>query len=357
MEGKDYLLALCQCAALGPSRLARLRTRFNSWKEIWEAPPRELLAAGLASEVIAELHSVRKDFDWQKLKSELERYSIKTIAPEETLYPRLLKQTHLPPLLYYKGALDCLKRPTLAVVGTRKPTPYGLQITSKLLEPLIRSGVTIVSGLALGIDALAHTAAIDGGGETAAVLGCGLDTIYPATNRRLAERVTRQGCLISEFRPGTPAYKTNFPRRNRLIAGLSLATLVIEAAGKSGALITAHQSLNDNRDVLAVPGNILSPYSEGTNALLKLGAKVITSADDIFEALGLTSSAAERSNTDGNATPEEKELLALLGSEALHINELVRRTALDIKSINSRLTVMELNGLVKNVGNTTYVRL
>ncbi len=286
--------------------------------------------------------------------------AIKTIELEEKNYPALLKQIHKPPeTLYYRGSLQIFSRPCLAVVGTRKISAYGAQATDKIIRPLARSGLSIISGLAFGVDALAHALTLEESGLTAAVLGCGLDTVYPATHRRLAEDIIKKGgCLISEFPPGVPAFKTNFPRRNRLIAGLTFGTLIIEAAEKSGSLITARHALHDNREVLAVPGSIFATTSAGTNQLIKLGASVVRSAEDVIEILKLDQLPLSRPPINTQTfSPEEAQILALLSHEPLHINEIAQATQLDMRTINSRLTIMEMNGLVKNTGNMQYVRL
>lgn len=289
-----------------------------------------------------------------------ENFRIKIVALDEELYPALLKQIHKPPgKLYYRGSLQIFSRPCLAVVGTRKISAYGAQATDKIIRPLARSGLGIISGLAFGVDALAHALTLEENGLTAAVLGCGLDTIYPATHRQLAEDIIKKGgCLISEFPPGVPAFKTNFPRRNRLIAGLTLGTLVIEAAEKSGSLITARHALHDNREVLAVPGSIFAATSAGTNQLIKLGASVVRSAEDVLEILKLDQLPLSRRLTKSQTLcSEEAQILALLNHEPLHINEIAQATQLDMRTINSRLTIMEMNGLLKNTGNMQYVRL
>lgn len=359
MEGKDVVLALSQLVKIGPSRLARLRAYFNTWEAIWQAPFAGLLAAGLEADLAQELVAFRKAFDLETLKKKLIEAAVSFVTIDDKDYPPLLKQTYLPPpVIYYRGTLSACTRPTVAIVGTRKATTYGKQVVEQLAADLAKTGLAIVSGLALGIDALAHQAAIDNDARTIAVLGSGADMIYPRTNHNLAQRIIERGCLVSEFPLGTPPFKTNFPRRNRLIAGLSLGTIVIEAAEKSGSLITARYALLENREVMAVPGNIYVPTSLGTNNLIKLGAKPITSANDVLSALRLEHlSLTERPKIAATLTPGETEILTALGWEPMHVNELARLTILDMSAINSRLTTMELKGVVKNMGNLRYVRL
>ncbi len=286
MTEKDFLLALCQCSKLGPSRLKRLRTFFNTWENIWRASPRELQLAKLEPSIISELILLRKNFDIENFKKSLIEKNIKTVSLDESDYPPLLQQIYLPPLLlYYQGSLDFFNQPSIAIVGTRQPSYYGKQVTKYLVQELSRFGFIIVSGLATGVDEIAHTVTLQKQGKTVAVLGSGLNNIYPSQNKLLAERIIKHGCLISEFSPNTLPLRSNFPKRNRLIAGLAQATLVIEASEKSGGLVTAHYALQENREVMAVPGSIFSPQSIGTNNLLKKGATLITNLSDILSTL------------------------------------------------------------------------
>lgn len=286
--------------------------------------------------------------------------AIGAVVLEEENYPALLKRIHKPPeKLFYRGSLEIFSRSCLAIVGARKISVYGTQAAGRIVKPLARTGLGIISGLAFGIDALAHSLALEENGLTAAVLGCGLDTIYPATHRRLAEDIIKKGgCLISEFPPGVPAFKTNFPRRNRLIAGLALGTLVIEAAERSGSLITARHALAENREVMAVPGSIFTATSAGTNGLIKLGAQVVTSAEDVIAILKLDlPPLSHASVVSAQLSASEGEILKHLSHEPRHIDEIAAALQLDIRSINSRLTIMEMAGLVKNTGNLRYIRL
>lgn len=285
--------------------------------------------------------------------------SIQTIANSHKNYPALLRQLNKPPqVLYYKGSLGIFFRPCLAVVGTRLPSAYGKRATAEIVGQLAAAGIGIISGLAYGIDAIAHEAALQAGGHTAAVLAGGLDRIYPSAHSGLATSLIKNGgCLISEFPPGMPPHKTNFPRRNRLIAGLSLGTLVIEAREKSGSLITARHALNDNRDVMAVPGSIYSPESKGTNQLIYEGAHPISCLSDVLAVLRLDRlPLIESQKTLVSLSEEEKKILRCLGAEPRHINDITQATALDMQTINSRLTIMDLKGVVKNTGNLHYIK-
>lgn len=284
---------------------------------------------------------------------------IKQLSTAEGTYPSRLKQIHKPPLLYVRGALIDADEPCFAVVGTRAPTTYGRQIVGELVEPLARAGLTIVSGLALGIDALAHEAALNAGGRTIAVLGGGVDdgSIYPVTNRNLAFRIIKEGgAVISEFPPGAESFKSNFPQRNRIISGLSLGVLIIEAKEDSGSLITARAALDQNREVFAVPGDITRATSIGPNNLIKMGARPVTTASDILDALGLEnlkeSAAARAIHPDSK---EEAALLPHLSREPVHIDELVRASGLPVASVGSALTLMEIKGKIRHLGGMNYV--
>jgi DNA processing protein len=261
--------------------------------------------------------------------------------------------------LYYRGELEAFSGFLLAVVGARKYSAYGAQVTEKLVRELTFNKLTVVSGMALGIDTLVHAAAIGAGGKTIAVLGSGLDrqNIYPSQNRYLADKIQAHGGLIlSEYPIGTMPLKHHFPQRNRIISGLSSATLVIEAGEKSGALITAFHALEQNREVFAVPGSIYSGSSEGTNRLITMGAKLVAGAKDIIETLNLTEAATYIENKKIiPETAEEELIFAQLSYEPMHIDELKQLTKLDTSVINSTLTIMEMKGMVKNLGNMQYV--
>jgi DNA processing protein len=249
------------------------------------------------------------------------------------------------------------------VVGSRKCTPYGAKIIDQTIPPLIFAGVTIVSGLALGIDALAHIATLKSGGRTIGVLGCGLDerSFYPAQNRLLRRQIIEQGGLIlSEYPPRTQPLKPNFPRRNRIIAGLSLGTFVVEAGIKSGSLITARFALEEGRDVYAAPGSVFSSESEGPNQLIKQGARPILGASDLLEGLGLEIEANEEEKPKrdwSGMSEEERSILLNLSSEPTNINDIKRGLQLDISVINSTLTILEIKGIVKTVGGGNYILL
>lgn len=326
----------------------------------FKAPFQEYLRAGIDEKTAEEFTIFKHQIEPNKLLENLNKEKIKVLTIDDAAYPKLLKQIYDPPLLiYYRGNLDAFSDFSLAIVGTRKFTPYGQQVTEKITKDLVANNLTIISGLALGIDTLAHFAAVDSGGKTVAVLGSGLDqqSIYPSQNRYLSDKIQAHGGLIlSEYPLGTMPLKHHFPQRNRIISGLSLGTLVIEAGEKSGAIITAMHALEQNRDVFAIPGNIYSAYSSGTNSLIKMGAKLISGAQDIIEALNLANAVAYTENKKIiPESAEEKLILSRLNYEPVQIDELIRLTKLDASIINSTLTIMEMKGQIKNLGGLQYV--
>lgn len=324
------------------------------------APTRELIAAGIEEKLAEEFVAARSGVNPDALMQKLETENIKIITINDLAYPKLLKQIYDPPvLLYLKGELKPEDEFSLGVVGSRKFTFYGKQATEKIVADIVRFGLAIVSGLALGIDALAHSKAVDTGGRTIAVLGSGLDkqSIYPADNRYIADKIISSGgAIISEFPPGSQPLKHHFPQRNRIIAGLSLGVLVVEAAEKSGALITARHALEQNREVFAVPGNIYSPVSVGPNRLIQMGAKAVTCAKDIIDTLDLADAAVQiEVKKIIPESEEEKIVCSYLTHDPIYIDELIHLTNLDINIMNSTLAIMELKGMVRNIGGMRYV--
>lgn len=358
MKEKDCLLALTQSEILGPSRLQRLRGFFNSWEKIWEAKTDDLKKVGLKNSQIEKFMYHRRNFSFIKAITELKEKNINYITLDESTYPKLLKIIpNPPPLLYYQGDLTVFTSTSLAVVGARKMSAYGELVVKKFIPELAKAGFLIISGLALGVDGLAHNLTLEHGGKTVAVLGSGLDYIYPQRHQSLAKIIKQRGCLISQFKPKTPPLKQNFPQRNYLIAGLASATLVVEAGEKSGALHTAQSTKKIGRLVLSVPGNIFSPHSAGTHHLLKNGARIITNVKDIYTIYNMIIPKKISKKSSSALSTEDTYILRYLHYEPQHINELQKQTKLDIKAINSRLTIMEMNGIVRHTGNMYYIRL
>ncbi len=349
-----YLVAFSHVPGIGPARLASLRERFGSATAAWRASPAELSAV-LDARVLACLEATRANLDIDGAMQRLAALGATVVSVDDRGYPERLRQLAQPPfVLYARGDMALLSQPCVAVVGARRATPYGLMATQRLAGDLAAAGVTIVSGLAAGIDAEAHRAALAANGATAAVLGCGLDVCYPASNRGLQRSIASRGLLVTEFPPGTPPTAGNFPARNRIISGLSQAVLVVEAGNRSGAMITARYAAEHGRDVFAVPGSIFSPASQGAHELLASGAGVARSADDILAALGLPPPrrALEPATKASGAAAT---VLAALGPEPMHIDDLGRQTGLSSAEVAQALSSLELQGVVRHVGGMRWV--
>jgi DNA processing protein len=364
MEENDllkYWLAFSQIKKIGPVRMQKILKYFPDLSWAWKADWKEFVKAGLEENLAQEIAACQSQINPNEELEKLNREEIKVVLLEDNNYPRLLKEIFAPPfILYYRGSLAALKNFCLAVVGTRKYSSYGQQATEKIVGELAPTGITIVSGLALGIDALAHQTCLNSGGQTAAVLGSSLDwqNVYPSTNRHLAQRILAGGgALISEFPLGTLPAKFTFPIRNRIISGLSLGTLVVEAPEESGALITARYALEQNRDVFAVPGSIYNRASEGTNKLIKAGAKMVTSAKDILEELNLQQ--ATQFIASQKTLPESKEeatILKILSAEPTHIDKIANLSKLKINVLSGILMVMEIKGMIRDAGGKNYIK-
>jgi len=287
-----YFNAFNLIKGIGPISLKKILSRFDSLEDAWSANLNELRQAGLNRSTLEQIKYQRPKINPDREIERLIKEGVDLITINDKAYPELLKEIYIPPpLLYIRGNLKSSDRISLGVVGTRQLSAYGHRITPLITADLARAGLTIISGLAKGIDTLAHKAALKANGRTIAVLGSGLDkkNIYPQVNQHLSEIISQEGALLSEFPIGTKPFAQNFPQRNRIVAGLSLGILVIEAPKKSGALITARNALEQNRDVFAVPGSIFSRNSLGPNNLIKLGAKLVNQASDILDELNLDS--------------------------------------------------------------------
>ncbi len=335
---------------IGPAAFLRLMEKFGSAAEVFEAGAETLYKSEtLSPQVIGKILCAR-DWEGERTKFELSiPEGAAVVAFSEPGYPERLKNiADPPPYLYLKGKCDIFERPALAIVGSRRPTDYGLRMTSRLAGELAAAGVLIVSGLAYGIDGAAHQAALEAGGITAAVFGCGLDYIYPPGHRTLASRIMETGCLISEFPKGTRPERFNFPVRNRVVAGLSDGVLVIEAGQKSGALVTASIALDQGRDVMAIPGSIDSELSLGPNGLIKQGAVAVTSVDDIFANFGWHRSEAPREQVRDTTklSKDEQLVYGLLTVQPIHLDEIGRRTLLGPGKTAEALLNLELKGFI-----------
>lgn len=284
--------------------------------------------------------------------------TIKKISLQSKNYPAILKEIHdHPKELYIRGEIIEQDKTAIGIVGTRKYSQYGKQVTLDIAGELARMGITIVSGLAKGIDTFAHQAALENQGRTIAVLGGGIDkkSFYPSSNYHLGEKISQQGAVISEYPPGTRGTQFTFPQRNRIISGLSLGVVVIEAPEKSGALITAALALEQNREVFAVPGSIYEKNSQGTNQLIKLGAKPVTCIEDILEELNLLHLLEIKRKEIKPETKEEEIIFSVLSLQPMHIDEIIKKSGLPTSVVNSTLMILELKKAVRNLGKGNYV--
>jgi len=359
------LLSLALCPYLGPKKIANLEKRFSCLQDVFLADSKQLNQAGLSLDISLNFIGWRKEFSLTKILNNLNQENISYISWNDDTYPNSLKEiSSPPPIIFYQGNVALLNnsQPKLAIVGSRKNTPYAKKIITDFMPNLIEHKIIIISGLALGVDTLAHRQVLIDKGETIAVLGSGLNAnnIYPRINKPLAQKIINNGGLIiSEFPPDSPALKTNFPRRNRLISGLSEAVLIIEAAKKSGSLITAGFALEQNREVMAIPGNIFSPSSEGTNNLIKSGAATISSVEDILNIFKIETNINKldqkktrfikyQPTDETEKIIYEAILMADTIKETLSVDEIVKKTKLDTATINSKLSILEIKKVIIN---------
>jgi DNA processing protein len=353
-----YYVGFNLVPGVGPARLARLIERCGSVAQAWHADAFDLAAAGLDARSSAAFVSAQQRLDLDAELARLQRADVQVLTLEDPTYPALLREAPgAPPLIYVRGEVQASDSLAVAVVGTRTPTIYGREATLRIVSELAAAGITIVSGLALGIDAIAHTAALEAGGRTLAVLGSGVDQPYPERNRRLAERIMQQGALISDYPLGTKPVAANFPPRNRIISGLSLGSLVIEAGLRSGALITVNFALEQGRDVFAVPGSIFSPQSAGPLQLIRDGALAVSSAADLLDAIQIsTAHVQHEARNELPSDPVEMRLLELLSYTPQHTDELGRAAALSAGEAAATLALLELKGFARQAGPMQYVR-
>lgn len=357
MDNLRYWLGFNLVRGIGPVRLRALLDVFGDVATAWEAPDAELRLVGLDQRSLRNLLQARRQVDLEQLQLKVEAMGLQALTWDDLAYPALLRQIpDAPPVLFVKGDLTPADEWAVALVGTRKPTPYGREVARLLASELARNGVTIVSGLARGVDGIAHHAALEAGGRTLAVLGSGLDEIYPHEHRTLAQRIVANGALLSDFPLGTRPEASNFPPRNRIISGLSLGVVVVEAALTSGALITADFAADHGREVFAVPGSILGLSSAGCNRLLRDGAHVVTEVGDILETLRLDQLAAKQAAREVlPSNPTEATVLERLSAEPCYVDDVARAVGLPVENVTSTLVMMELKGMVRQVGMLQYV--
>jgi DNA processing protein len=341
-------------------RIWNIVERFGSAREAWFASQDELVkTAGFSREAASSLVRRRKQVNCVAEMARLEKENIFYVHFDDPEYPELLRKIFDPPPgLYVLGKMPPADGIAVAVVGSRRPTAYGVAVAEKIAGDLARSGIIVVSGLARGIDSSAHRGALSAGGLTVAVLGCGVDVVYPRENQRLWQEIVNSGAVVSEFPPGTAPQPWHFPVRNRIISGLSKATVVVEAGEKSGALITADLALEQGREVLAVPGSIASAMSRGPNRLIKNGARLVEGVEDILEEIGVGSLfRADAGRTPLPVlTPEEEKVYQLLSLEPLHLDELINRSLLTPQEVLTGLMYLEIKGLARQLPGKFYVK-
>jgi DNA processing protein len=355
-------LALHHIFGIGRVSLIGLREKFGGdFNQVLNASGRDLESAGLKKTQVEQVQNpdqtrVDRELAWA------ERDNNNILCYDDVDFPPLLRESKdYPTLLYCSGNIDLLKNPQIAIVGSRRCTPGGANTASAFARELAQSGLTITSGMAIGIDTQAHLGALSGGGNTIAVTGTGLDQVYPAANQKLAQDIYEKGLLVSEFPLGTGPRSENFPRRNRIISGLSVATLVVEAASRSGSLITAHQATEQGREVFAIPGSIHNPQARGCHRLIREGAKLVEQASDIIEELGsLLGFVAEQAvpvkRLDAALDKEIVHLLEAIGYDPVSPDALVERSGLTIDKLSSMLLSLELNNLIQSAPGGYFVR-
>ena len=358
-DDKKYWIGFNLVRGIGAVRFQQILSFFGDLSLAWHAPAEAFREAGLPERALTNFLRLREETDLDSLVESIQQQGVQVLTSVDEDYPKLLKQIEqAPPVLYVRGALLPADDFAVAMVGTRRISAYGQQITRDTSLYLAGHGLTVVSGLARGVDALAHQSALQAGGRTIAVLGSGVDVIYPPEHRQLADAIIENGAIISDYPLGTQPEGVNFPPRNRIISGLSLATVVVEAGERSGALITADFAVEQGRDVFAVPGNILSPASKGTNRLIQKGAYALVSPQDVLDLLEL--SHVEEYKAARQALPAdttEAKILQSMDYEPVHVDEICNEVGLAVEKVTAALTMMELKGLVQHVGGMRYAAI
>lgn len=356
-EQTRYWVGLNMVKGIGAARMRNLLDYFGDAQAAWNASPEALQQAGLGVKVLETLQKLRASVSLDLIMEHMETLGIRVITWEDADYPtRLREVAQPPPVLYALGNIISDDDWAIAIVGTRRMTSYGRQVTQELANALAVQGITVVSGMARGVDAVAHQTALQAGGRTLAVLGSGLDRVYPPEHRRLADQIRENGALISDYPPGTPPDAANFPPRNRIISGLARAVVVVEASRSSGALITAAFAADQGREVFAVPGSIFAPQCEGTNLLIQQGARPYLNSRDLLDTLNMVQVGEQRTaRAVLPADAIEAQLFSILGNEPLHVDELRALAGLPIEKVSSALVMMELKGLVRQVGGMQYI--
>lgn len=365
LDERNYWLAFSVFSGIGPIKFKLLLNRFGSAKDAWNATKLDF-AKVVGEKLTEKFYKFRNIFSIPDYAGKLVTQGVSLLILTDEAYPKLLSKIKNPPfVLYIKGSVEIfLSGQAIAVVGARKTTQYGRQVTKILVEELVGSGFTIVSGLAIGVDAISHMTTLENNGKTIAVLGCGVDCCYPSVNQSIYNSiVTGNGVIISEMPLGTPPSRGSFPARNRIIAGLSLGVLVTEGAEDSGSLITANYAIRFGRPVFAVPGPITSSLSKGPYKLIQRGAKIVTKIEDILKEYQISSRFNRdkfQINTNKQIvirkadTKEEQIIIDLLQNEPLHFDEIVRKSGLSSSNVGGIISVMEIKGMVKGLDGGAY---
>lgn len=352
-----WWLAMKQIPRIGPARIRTLQEHFGEISRAWGASASELRSV-LPDALASELMDVRSRIDVAALFEQTTRNGIRVTCLADDDYPSLLREVPSPPpVLFYRGQLIETDHTAVAIVGTRKATAYGREMAYRMAFDLAQAGVTIVSGLALGIDGAAHRAALEAGGRTIAVLGSGIDVIYPGTHRDLARKIEAQGAVVTDYPPGTPPDRFNFPPRNRIISGLSRGVVVIEAPERSGALITVDFAAEQGRDAFAVPGPVHAPASAGCLRILREGATLVRNADDVLEDLHIRHLETQQPPpSTASLSDDERRLLSVLTSQPQHIDDIAEAISKSVGEVSGELMMLELQGQVHSAGNGYYCR-
>lgn len=373
MDEQKYWVAFHQVSGIGPVSFSKLESHFGEMSKAWDASTTEIGAAGLSAKMVKKIDQFRNDHEPDEIAGKLSELGISAVHLRHPDYPQqLLETAAAPSVIYTKGDVSLNSEPMVAVVGSRDATPYGLEMTRRLSYDLASAGVTVVSGLARGIDAAAHKAALEAGGRTVAILGSGLDKVYPQRNIGIAQQIAERGALLTEYPPGVSALPQHFPRRNRVISGICKGVLVVEAAFNSRAMLTVSWALEQNREVFAVPGSALSEKSKGTNRLIRQGAKLTTTVEDILEELNIeakTISVEPQKNAHGgeiaidnlarknNVLNIERRIIELLGNSAepVHVDDITRELGESAAEISSVLVMLDLRGTARQVAPMQFI--
>jgi DNA processing protein len=358
-DEKKFWIGFNLVRGIGAVRFQQIQSYFGDLSIAWHAPIETFQEIGLPKRALKNFSALRGEIDLDHLYQSITESDVTVLTLLDEAYPALLREIEqAPPVIYVKGALTQADDFAVAMVGTRRVTAYGQQVTRDTSTYLAGHGLTIVSGMARGVDALAHQHALQTGGRTIAVLGCGVDVVYPPEHRQLAEAIAENGAIISDYPLGTQPEGINFPPRNRIISGLSLATIVVEAGERSGALITADFAVEQGRDVFAVPGNVFSPASRGTNRLIQKGAYAMVSPQDVLDVLDL---AQVEDFKDARQTlpadTTEAKILQVMDYEPIHVDEICHEVNLPVEKVSAALTMMELKGMVQHVGGMRYAAI